>query len=411
MDHIEDMSRARRRMERGASRRQDLWAALALAAASAAMWVLLSRLTGTPLLAKSPYCTYTLQAMAWRDGAVSLGRDYPWLELAVYEGDWYVSFPVVPTIPVWLLTFVFGSDVPDNALVKVYALVAMYSTYFALREKKYTAPSSALAAFAVAFAGSAMALSVQGAVWYQAQMAALALTCLAVMLTVKGRITWGLLCYALSVGCRPFNALYGPLLMLVWWRGRPDRSLRATVRGLWRGVALGLCVAAGLAAYNVVRFGDPFEFGTSYLPEFMRSAHGEFSLSHLPDNLRNFVLGLPFDRGADGALSLKRFGFGVFYAMPMLTMLIARFVRDLIRRRVTVEKAACFVLFLLQLGLLLLHRTFGGLQFGARYTVDLVPYAVLYMTLGGDRRLFKAEWPLYAAYVALSAAGVWAVHI
>ena len=60
------------------------------------LFVLLHDLFGGTLLSSSPYNSYTLQALAWREGRVSLGRDYPWLELAVYQGDYYVSFPPVP---------------------------------------------------------------------------------------------------------------------------------------------------------------------------------------------------------------------------------------------------------------------------------------------------------------------------
>ena len=53
---------------------------------------------GTQPFAHSDYDSYTLQALAWREGKISLGQDYPHLELAVYEGDWYVSFPPVPSL-------------------------------------------------------------------------------------------------------------------------------------------------------------------------------------------------------------------------------------------------------------------------------------------------------------------------
>ncbi len=48
--------------------------------------------------------------------------------------------------------------------------------------------------------------------------------------------------------------------------------------------------------------------------------------------------------------------------------------------------------FLLHLLLLLSHRTFGGFQYGARYAVDLIPYAALYLTL--DRPEQKWTKPL-----------------
>ncbi|MBQ8953279.1 MAG: hypothetical protein IJ048_04120, partial [Clostridia bacterium] len=122
-----------------------------------------------------------------------------------------------------------------------------------------------------------------------------------------------------------------------WYRRQRDRSLAAAAKGLWKGVALGLCVAAALAAYNWARFGNPLEFGTNYLPEFMRSAHGQFSLSHLMGNVRTFLFGLPLSRAEGGGWALKQFGFSVFLANPLLLCLLVRFVRDCARRRVSWE--------------------------------------------------------------------------
>ena len=50
------------------------------------------------LFGRSAHDSYTLMALAWRRGRLSLGQDYPWLELAVFGGDWYVSFPSVPAL-------------------------------------------------------------------------------------------------------------------------------------------------------------------------------------------------------------------------------------------------------------------------------------------------------------------------
>ena len=403
-----DRRRAYRRRELG----RTLAAAAFLILAAAALWAALARLTGAAFFGRSTYCTYTLQAMAWRRGAFSLGQDYPWLELAVYQDDFYVSFPPVPTVPVFLLSFIFGEAVPDNALVKVYGLIALLSAFGALRAGGWRRRDAAFAALCAAFCGSAMALTTQGAVWYQAQVLALTTILLSAWLTARGRITPALLFYALSVGCRPFNVAYGPLIMFLWYGRQEDRSLRGAARGLWKGVALGLCVAAALAGYNYARFGNPLEFGTNYLPEFMRSAHGQFSLTHLMGNVRSFVLGLPFERTAEGGWALKKFGFSVFIANPLLLCLLVRFVLDCARRRLTAEKALCFCLFLAQLFLLLLHRTFGGFQFGARYAVDLVPYFILYGFMDREaRRLYPWEWVLGAAGIALSLWGVALIHL
>ena len=128
--------------------------------------------------------------------------------------------------------------------------------------------------------------------------------------------------------------------------------------------------------------------------------------------MRTFLFGLPLERAAEGGWAVKKFGFSLFLANPLLLCLVIRFILDCARRRATPEKALCFFLFAAQLFLLLLHRTFGGFQFGARYAVDLVPYFILYGCMEGKaRRLYSWESLLGAAGVALTVWGVTMVHL
>ena len=82
--------------------------AAALAAALLA-WMavlaLLSRLCGYDPFGTSAYNTYTLQALSWREGRTWLSQDYPHLELAIFEGRYYVSFPPVPSLPCFCCRF------------------------------------------------------------------------------------------------------------------------------------------------------------------------------------------------------------------------------------------------------------------------------------------------------------------
>ena len=73
-------------------------------------------------------------------GAFPSDRTIPIWKLAVFEGDWYVSFPPVPSIPQWLLTFFFGSQTPDGLLIKCYALAAMVILYHCLHKRMQWKP-------------------------------------------------------------------------------------------------------------------------------------------------------------------------------------------------------------------------------------------------------------------------------
>ena len=127
-----------------------------------------ARALGTQPFAHSNYDSYTLQALAWREGRVSLGQDYPHLELAVYEGDWYVSFPPVPTLVQLPLTFLFGRETPDGLLVKLYVSAAFFVLYDYFRRTRRLRPwAASLWALFLVFASDMVSVSLDGGVWYQ----------------------------------------------------------------------------------------------------------------------------------------------------------------------------------------------------------------------------------------------------
>lgn len=335
----------------------------------------------------SGYYTYTLQALAWRSGKVSLGQDYSWLELAVFNGDWYVSFPPVPSVPLFFLTFLFDNNTPDNLLVKLYVLIGCLAIWRMLKAAGYDRLSAAAFALLCSFASCLLALTTDGAVWYQAQTLAFCLTCLSLSCAWRGRITFSLVCYALAVGCRPFNVMYGiPLIALYYSKCREkEMPFRSMLKKAAPGILLGLLIAACYGWYNAVRFGNPLEFGHNYLPEFSTQGGVQFSLKHIANNLRSFVLRLPFYDGSNG-WELQKFGFCFLIANPILLLMLIWTVSDILHRRCSWQKATLICTFLMHLFFLLLHRTFGGYQFGARYTCDLLPYAALYLAFPGHKR-------------------------
>ena len=377
------------------ARRAD-YTPLLLCWATAVFYCVLCTLMGRDPIGSSGYCTYTLQALAWRNGQICLSQDYPWLELAICQGKYFVSFPPVPSIPLYFLTFFFGQSTPDHLLVKLYMLVGVLAVYRMMRIGKYDRASSVGISLFCSFGSCLLALTLDGAVWYQAQLMAYMLTFLSVLLILKGHPTPSLLLYALAVGCRPFHVLYGPLLYLIYVTDqlRAHSEWRKIIRRLIPGTLLGLAVAAAYGLYNYARFGNPLEFGHNYLPEFSTQGGIQFSLSHIAKNVKTFVLGLPFTQSLNGP-QLSQFGFSFLLASPVFILLIVQCITDLCTRHFNIVKLAILLFFILHLLLLLTHRTFGGYQFGARYTCDLLPYAALYLYLPGRRRSLRVwEWCL-----------------
>jgi hypothetical protein len=336
--------------------------------------LLIHVLQGSSPFAPSPYNSYRLQAMQWRKGKIALDEDVPHLELAVYNGKYYVSFPPVPAVPIYFLSFVFGSNVPDTLLIQLYAIFACLLLHKMLMKK--TSPiKAALWAFLFCFASSLLPLLQNGGVWYQAQVLAFLFTVWSIERMDGDSPAASLFLYALSVGCRPFNALYGPLIMLIYII--KQKNIKISIKKLLPGICLGLLVAGAYALYNYMRFGDIFEFGHSYLPEFSTQGGTQFSVRHLAQNIQRFVFGLPL-KTTNGHIALKIFGFSLFLANPLILCMLIWLMYDIKAQKINAAKILIVLFCSVHIFLFLLHRTGGGYQYGARYFADCLPYCFLY---------------------------------
>ena len=369
-----------------------------LAVAMMGMFWSLHLLIGGGFADPTFYNTYTRQALAWRQGLLHLPQDYPWLELAVYPqvykdgmlllevANYYVSFPPLPSVVLLPLTYIFGENTPDNLLVKLYGLTGCFAIYATLKKAGNSRLAAAVLAFLITTASSALPMMLNGAVWYHAQMLAFMLMCLSIMLMLKDMPTGSLFLYALSVACRPFDALYGPLLYFVYLRTHKKQPFKQTALRLLPGTMLGLCVAGGLAWYNGARFGNVLEFGHNYLPEFSFQGGIQFSADHVQNHLKTFLWGSPLSKGFDGRYSFEGFGYSLLLACPAITLMLLQTLWDLMRKQFSFAKLATLLFMATHLFLLLMHRTFGGYQLGARYVVDLLPYTVLYLGMSKEEK-------------------------
>lgn len=336
-------------------------------------------LAGGTLLADNLHDSYALQAQNWLEGRLYIanGENYPWLELAIYEGNYYQSFPPVPavlTLP-WLLTL--GRH-PANLTIALYAMAAAAGVFLCL--KRVGAPVVGCVFHALLFTlGSNLCwLSTSGGVWFQAQVLCALFCVWAGWAFFAGRRTLCAALLALAVGCRPLTILY--LLAFGLWLllgpCRERKSLRPLLGPL---LAAGL-IGAAMAGYNFVRFGSILEFGRRYLPEFGRDDLGQFNLCFLLPNLQN-LLRLP-TLGEGLALETPVFnGFLPFLADPGLLLWLVCAARAGGGRRQRAFDLACGGLMLALVLLLCLHRTLGGWQFGARYMVDLLPVTVVWFAV------------------------------
>ncbi len=350
-------------------------------------------LAGGTLLQPNAFDSYLLQTQNWLAGSVQIkdGGNYPWLELATYQGQYYLSFPPVPSVLLIPWALVFGATVPANFVISLYSIATAIGVYWWFKQLQNTPQECAFWTLLVVMGSNFLDISSDGGVWLQAQVLNL---CFAV---------WGLVCYragrkaagfallALAVGCRPFTAFLAVLLFVP----AAVRAIRARQFGYLAKIsAAPVFIAAVLGWYNWVRFGNPFEFGHRYLPEFLRVANGQFSLAYLVPNLVNLVK--PVTLSSTLQLQFPLFnGFCFFVGNPLFAYWFYQIGKQVVRRQVTLHGGVILLVWFANVVALCLHRTMGGWQFGTRYLVDTFPYVMLWQATKKDNDALGAgAWTL-----------------
>ena len=143
------------------------------------------------ILEHSFYDSYTLQAMAWRRGEAKLDQNYPYLELAIvndeyfathdmddYEAyrkkfgdigapiqhqegnEYYVSFPPFPSVPMYFLTFIFGENTPSTFMTVLYLTLSFLFCYLICRRFNFNNIISICGGLFVCLASSSLFIAV-----------------------------------------------------------------------------------------------------------------------------------------------------------------------------------------------------------------------------------------------------------
>lgn len=363
----------------------------------ASLWVV-AAFTGMWPWKENPYNSYALQTSSWLQGRLDLGQDYPWLELAIYEGKYFVSFPPFPSYLLIPFVLIFGTKTPDHFIALA---VTVIGTIYAIKiyrqiekEKRYTE----FWVLMLYLASGYIFVTMNGYVWFIAQSMSFTLSLMAIYYALCGKGGWSLAFWACSVGCRPMMALYGILLICILWKGwkkeNPAGTLIELIRKKWYWVIGCGSIAISYMILNYARFGNIVEFGHNYLPEFTRTTTGQFNLSYLKENLGNY-LRLPQVSENGGALSFFTSDGMAFWLMgPIFITIIIAWIYAIVKKRKgnMVSLLLIPALAVCHLIIICCHKTLGGWQFGNRYLLDMLPYLFLGMLLWKPQNDKFVQW-------------------
>ncbi len=366
-------------------------------------YLLIHDLLGGTLLGHCPWDSYTLQAQAWLNGRTDLGENISYLELAVYNGKYYVSFPPFPSVVMLPFVLIFGVNTPNNLIIMIITLLTAAAAFTLCGHAGYSAKDSAILGLFITLGSNLMWMSTMGGVWFLAQSIMMLLLLCAALAAYKNKAALAYTLAALSVGCRPFAAVaFAPLLIWFYVKNRQGGAGRlAALFAQWKAWIPAVLIAAAMMLYNLMRFDNPLEFGHNYLPEFVGSEHGQFNIHYLKDNLLRLLF-YPVRIKSNLALEYPFFdGFMFYIANPLFLLFFAAAVRSVRRRGVSPVRIALCAAMAVMLICLCLHKTLGGWQFGARYTCDMLPLALMYMCLCGGEKRLKA-WERGAAVFGIA---------
>lgn len=345
--------------------------------------------TGIFPWSENPYNSYVLQVKAWFSGHTDLGRNYEHLELAIYNGKYYVSFPPIPSV--LLLPFVI-LNIPDGFAA---LLISIVSAAYTLKLcNTYKTENPVFWTLFLLIASNVLLVSANPWVWFIAQNTAFMFTVMSIYYAAVKKGIPSLFCLALAVGCRPFQIVYFPLLLHLLG----FRKTKLSVSYKW--FIAPAIVAFLYMFYNYIRFDSVFEFGHNYLPEFTEAENGQFHISYMSENLKSLIR-LP-SISQDGKLIFPRFnGMSVFLCFPIIISCMIRMLPN-IKQHSVIISLLCIIL---HIALITSHKTMGGFHFGNRYFIDVMPF-VFFILLISYTKNHRRAYPLFMFGLVLNSFGI-----
>lgn len=379
--------------------------------------------------APGPFAVSRTPTLIWQANAFLHGR---WdlqvspknTDIVVLHGKTYTIFPPFPALLLVPFVAIFGlrtSDVFFTSVCSALLLSFLFLLFEQVREIGLTRRSwreNALIAVLFYFGSIALWLSLGGELWFTAQVVAVMMTALSLLLAFRRHYGWSTVALACAFFSRGNLLVAFPLLFyLAWedcgkepllerfavslWQRRPDWAAVP-----WRRLAVPAGVTVAMVAlfmlHNAVLFGSPFESGYGIILQqrYPQVKHGVFSPYYFPrDLLANFFtfprvsFANPYNLHPTIDMLNGGEGLSVFFTTPLFLYLFWRNRGGFSRLR-----AALWVTLGLMTAQILLFHWTGWITFGARYLFEAYPYAFLLLVLNEVR----VDW----RFVALGALAI-----
>jgi hypothetical protein len=311
------------------------------------------------------------------------GERVPTSQIRQSKGvTWYMSFPPVPAVlmlPSALIGGRGGNDVIPTVLIAAAILPLFLLVLRRLRAaglSKRTETEELWLIALLAFGTVLFFSSVQGKVWYTAQVCGVALALVYTWASIEAKrpVAAGIALGAAAL-TRTAMAFMLPLFLFELWRCR---------RGEWKRVVLQFAIPVVAFAivgmvYNALRFHSPTEFGHTYLDARQQIQIEQFGLAsyhYLARNLAVMLTLLPELPGHAPWIQISGHGLAVWVTTPALLLLLWPREKPAIHRALWIT-VACVA------APSLLYMNSGWVQFGYRFILDYIVFLLVLLAIGG----------------------------
>ncbi|MET0284029.1 MAG: hypothetical protein ABW352_06150 [Polyangiales bacterium] len=328
---------------------------------------------------------------------------------ALYQGNWFVSFPPFPALVILPVVAIWGLATRDAVFWALIAAAAPALLFVYLRSLSERGDSqrgtrdNLLLTTLFAFGTVFFFVAVQGTVWFAAQCVASCLLVIFLLASTGARwpVVAGLSLGAL-VACRPETGIVGLFFFVetlqAFRRGQTtdDPEAHPLVRA-WRyllgadfarvlrahlTLAVPLLALLGVQLWmNFARFDDPFSFGHEYLQIRWRpriETWGLFNYHYLPKNLAVFTSSLPWIEERAPFVKISLHGLALWFTTPALLW-------TLFPRHVDVRMVGLWLAVIPVALMDLAYQNSGWIQFGYRFALDYMPFLIVLLALGRRR--------------------------
>lgn len=355
-------------------RRVEYKSILTLCLTVLAVFFIIWTFTGKWFWLSQSYNSYILQAQAWKDGRLSLLENYSHLEIATYEGKYFVSFPPFPSYIMFPFVLM-GFNNCDGFIALISALAGVSYAFLICRHFDIKTERAMLLSLLLTIGSNWLFTAQASWVWFIAQNLAFTLSLMAIYYALKKKCGLCLALWACAVGCRPFQVLYLPIILYLIYDS--EISIIDNIKLQWKSAIPMLIIAVSYMALNYARFENPLEFGHNYLPEFIEAENGQFSFAYISENIKT-LFRLPEISFTDKWVYQEFNGTNIFIISPIFLSFIIytayAFIKSKENRLILLLTLSVI---LLQLICITAHKTMGGWQFGNRYTNDILPLVFL----------------------------------